>query len=296
MPKLSFLILNYKNVCETIKCVESIQTSHYEDYTIVIVDNGSNDGSYEKICELYGQTDGVYIIKSDINLGFSGGNNLGYVFVREKLHPDFLVVTNNDVIFPQKDMDARIQSIYEQTGFYVLGPDIYVRHNHEHQSPMMLSLPSKEDVEQELHMYEYYLENPQKWVVRRRMQNAKNRICQSNELIKTIYCKIKKKIPIDYTARHTDCCVQGACIIVSKKYIEAEKKMFTPEPFLYCEELLLYKKCMDKEYLIVYDPMVKIWHEDSSTVRKINSNALEKAKFTLPHHVAALKLLLDNWG
>ena len=189
-------------------------------------------------------------------------------------------------------MDERIQKIYNQTGFYVLGPDIYVRHNREHQSPMMLSLPSKKNIEHELHMYEYYLEYPRKWVVRRKLQDMKNRTCQSSKLINSVFCKIKKKNPIDYTIRHINCCVQGACIIVSKKFIDTENKMFTPEPFLYCEELLLYKKCIDKGYLIVYDPNVQIWHEDSSTMKKINSNSFEKAKFTLPHHIEALKIVM----
>lgn len=280
---------------ETIKCVESIQKAHYENTTIVIVDNGSADGSYEKICEQYNNAEDIYIIKSDVNLGFSGGNNLGYVFIREKIKPDFLIVTNNDVLFPQKDMDRRIQSAYEQTGFYVLGPDIYVRKNHEHQSPIMLTLPSKDSIKRELQMYEYYLEKPKKWVTRRKFQTAKNRICQSNALVNKLYCKITKKKIIDYTKNQMDCCVQGACIIVSNKFIEAEEKMFTPEPFLYCEELLLYKKCLNKGYLIVYDPKIQIWHEDSSTMRKINGGELQKAKFTLPHHVAALKLLLNTW-
>lgn len=293
MANLSFLILNYKNVGETIKCVESIQNTYVQNYSIVVVDNGSGDGSYEKMYELYGKTDGIYVIKSDKNIGFSAGNNLGYKFVREKLHPDFLIVTNNDVLFPQKDMDQKIQNIYEQTGFHVLGPDIYVRHNHEHQSPIMLTLPSKADIERELHMYKYYLQNPQKWVSRRKIQNLKNRVCQSNELIKKIYCKIKKKEPIDYTVRHLNCCVQGACIIVSKKFIDVEEKMFTPEPFLYCEELFLYKRCINKGYKIVYEPKIQVWHEDSSTMKRINSGEIEKAKFTLKYHVESRRMLLD---
>lgn len=292
-PSFSFLILNYRNVEETIKCVESIQKAGYKNSTIVIVDNGSADGSYEKICGLYSRTNGIHIIKSEVNLGFSGGNNLGYTFVREKLKPDFLIVTNNDVLFPQVDMLKRIQENYENTGFYVLGPDIYVRKNHEHQSPMMLTLPSREDIEKELQMYEFYLEHPDKWVTRRKVQTIKNRVCQSNDVLKHIYSKIKGRTSIDHSQKYVNCCVQGACIIVSRKFIEAEEKMFTPEPFLYCEELLLYKKCMDKNYLTVYDPSIQIWHEDSSTMKKINSNALEKAKFTLKHHVAARKLVLQ---
>lgn len=292
-PCYSFLILNYRNVEETIKCVESIRKADYKNTTIVIVENGSADGSCEKLCALYNGLKGIYIIRSDVNLGFSGGNNLGYTFVRENLKPDFLIVTNNDVLFPQIDMLERIQNSYKQTDFYVLGPDIYVRKNHEHQSPMMLTLPSKEDIEKELQMYEFYLEHPDKWVTRRKIQSVKNRVCQSNDFIKRIYSKIKGKASINYSQKYMNCCVQGACIIVSQKFIMAEEKMFTPEPFLYCEELLLYKKCLDKHYLAVYDPSIQIWHEDSSTMKKINSNALEKAKFTLKHHVAARKLVLQ---
>ena len=107
------------------------------------------------------------------------------------------------------------------------------------------------------------------------------------------YCKIKKKEPIDYTVRHLNCCVQGACIIASKKFIDVEEKMFTPEPFLYCEELFLYKRCINKGYKIVYEPKIQVWHEDSSTMKRINSGEIEKAKFTLKYHVESRRMLLD---
>lgn len=84
-------------------------------------------------------------------------------------------------------------------------------------------------------------------------------------------------------------------ISLGNAFIKAEEKVFTPETFLYCEELLLYKKCMNKNYLMVYDPEIQIWHEDSSTMKKINANALEKAKFTLPHHVNALEIVRDSF-
>lgn len=296
MVNISFLILNYKNIDDTIKCVQSIMEASYESFDIVIVDNGSNDGSYETMKRKYGNISNIHLIKSNNNLGFSKGNNLGYEYIRNNLDPDFVVVTNNDVLFPQKDMDKRIEEIYSETKFHVLGPDIYVRANHEHQSPMMLKLPSKKDLENELSMYEYYLNHPKKWVHRRKLQNIKNRICQSNSFISMIYNKLKKKENIDYGQKFTNCCVQGACIIISSDYLKAEEKMFSPEPFLYGEELLLYRKCIDKGYTVVYNPDIQIWHEDSSTMRKINSDNLQKAKFTLPHHVAALKLLLENWN
>lgn len=296
MAKITFLILNYKNITDTTKCVQSIIDAEYEKKEIVIVDNGSNDGSYEMMEHLYSSSEYIHLVKSDENVGFSKGNNLGYSYIRENIETDFVVVTNNDVLFPQKDMDRRIEETYNRTKFYVLGPDVYVRSNNEHQSPMMMTLPTVEELKSDLLMYEYYLEHPEKWVRRRRLQTIKNRICQSNIHISNIYNRIRKKQSIDYGMEYINCCVQGACIIVSSDYLKAEEKMFSPEPFLYCEELLLFRKCLNKGYTIVYNPEIQIWHEDSSTIKKINSDNLQKAKFTLPHHVAAIKLLLENWN
>lgn len=296
MPKIAFLILNFKNFEETEKCVFSIETLNLKDYFIVIVDNGSKDGSAEKIAALCRQRDNCFFVESPENVGFSCGNNLGYAFIRKNLDVDFIVVTNNDVLFPQRDFAERLVSIYEEKKFHVLGPDIYIRANREHQSPMMLSLPSKQQLQNELGMYEYYQTYPEKWVSRRKIQSLKNRLCQSIKPLGWLYDFVKGKKRIDYLRAYENCCVQGACIIVSKKYLDAEEKMFSPEPFLFCEELFFFKKCMSKSYVVCYDPRIQIWHEDSSTMKKISRNALEKAKFTLHHHVLARKMLVEYWN
>ena len=154
-------------------------------------------------------------------------------------------------------------------------------------------LTTKEQVQKELEVYEYYLDHPDKWAKRRKLQITKNRLCQKNKLFAKIYGKVKKKNLIDVSKSYESCCVQGACIVVSKEYLEKEEKMFSPEPFLYCEEIFLYAKCLKKGYKIVYDPTIQIWHEDSSTIKKISGDAVAKAKFTLPNHVKARKMLVE---
>ena len=49
--KVAIIILNYKNWQDTIECLESIQKLNYPDYQIIVVDNGSDDDSVEKIKE-----------------------------------------------------------------------------------------------------------------------------------------------------------------------------------------------------------------------------------------------------
>ena len=42
-----FIVLHYKNINETIKCISSIQVN-FTEYRVVIIDNASNDGTADK--------------------------------------------------------------------------------------------------------------------------------------------------------------------------------------------------------------------------------------------------------
>ena len=50
-PKVSIIILNWNGWKDTIECLESLNQISYPDYDVIIVDNGSEDGSIEKIKE-----------------------------------------------------------------------------------------------------------------------------------------------------------------------------------------------------------------------------------------------------
>lgn len=290
--QLAFLVLNYKNYEETVKCIHSIRQLTLKNYAIVVVDNGSGDGSAENLQKEYAEDSQIHILALPENIGFSAGNNAGYVYIREHMTPDFVVITNNDVLFPQADLYDRLNTIYQKKTFHVFGPDIYMRQGKVHQSPITLTLPTVDAMVRELEMYQYYQRKPEKWVQRRKWQQRKDMLCQRVNVIDRLYNKFRHKSQIDRSKSYENVCIQGACIIVSRDYLNAEEKMFTPEPFLYCEELLLFHKCLKKQYTVIYDPSVQVWHEDSATMKRINKDALARAKFTLKHHVAAREMLL----
>ena len=63
--KVAFVILHYLVLDVTVRCIESIQNLlTYNEYQIVVVDNGSNNGSGEKLTELYKNEEitNVYLI------------------------------------------------------------------------------------------------------------------------------------------------------------------------------------------------------------------------------------------
>jgi len=291
--KVCYLILHYKNINDTIKCMDSLANTAGEDSSFVIVDNGSGDGSGEKLLERYGKHPKCHVILLEENLGYSKGNNVGYQLIREEMKPDYLVVTNNDIVFEQLDFEKKIDEIYKRTGFHLLGPDIFIPWNKEHASPLFGPTISIEALEADLQEYIYYEKNPEQFIKRLKAREIKNRLCSQSKIIRVVYNKLRGKEDLDYTKERRNVGVQGACLIVSKKYIEQEEKMFDPEPFLYCEEVLMYFKCKKKQYEIVYSPELKVLHEESASFKNENKNMDERIRFMLKHYVISKKMVLD---
>ncbi|WP_421829973.1 glycosyltransferase [Larkinella sp.] len=75
--KLSVIILNYNSSGYTLDCVNSIRKyTQLADYEIVVVDNGSQEVDFDRLYSLT-QQPFLKVIRSRVNLGFSGGLLLG---------------------------------------------------------------------------------------------------------------------------------------------------------------------------------------------------------------------------
>lgn len=288
-----YVILHYKNTDDTIKCITSLQNTTDGNSRYVIVDNGSGDGSGERLKQLYGNDLQCRILLLPRNLGFSKGNNKGYQYAKREFNPDYIVITNNDVVFFQEDFEKKVRQIYKETHFDVLGPDIYVPRHGDHQSPMFRTAISIPQLENELKEYRYYKENPTKFAKRLKLHAFKNMLCSKSKLLNYVYSKARGKDILDYRKRYENVGVQGACLIVSKTFIHNENQVFDPEPFLYEEEVFLFYRCKKNGYKIVYDPSIKIRHEEAASFSNMKKNKLEKLSFMLEHHVKAREMLLD---
>ena len=290
--KVGYVILHYKNIKDTEKCIDSILRTSV-DGEILVVDNGSGDGTGEKLRDTYGREHRCSFLLLDRNYGFSGGNNRGVQELRKQEDIEFIVVTNNDVVFYQNDFENRIISIFGRTGFHVLGPDVYIPGNDEHQSPLFLTGISVDGLEKELDEYRYYRANPSEFIKRLKLHFIKNRLCSKSRVVNKLYAIIRKKDSINYKCEYEDVGLQGSCIIFSKQFYSEVDKVFDPEPFLYCEEALLYFRCKKDGYKMVYSPEIGIRHEEAASLKNSNKNEIDRMKFMLEHHVAARELLLQ---
>src|SRR4051794_15878382 len=93
-PRVSIIILNWNSYAVTRDCILSLRKMDYQNFEVVLVDNGSVDGSPEKLLE---NAPEIRLIKNASNLGFACGCNVG---MREALcrGTDYILLLNNDTI------------------------------------------------------------------------------------------------------------------------------------------------------------------------------------------------------
>ncbi len=90
-PLASIVILNWNGKSFLDACLESVLRQDDENFEVLLVDNGSTDGSVEHVRSLFPV---VHVIEAGANLGFAAGNNLG---VRHA-GGDLVILLNNDTV------------------------------------------------------------------------------------------------------------------------------------------------------------------------------------------------------
>ncbi len=105
MPKVLVLILSYNGRELLEDSVSTYLANDYPNFEVVVIDNGSVDGTKEYVEENFPE---AKLIRLEKNRGYSGGFNFGleYAFGREKA--DYVLITNNDVKVDNKIVSALV--------------------------------------------------------------------------------------------------------------------------------------------------------------------------------------------
>lgn len=87
------VILNWNSFEDTLNCLESLNSSTYKNYKVIVVDNGSVNQSITVLSEI----ENIVFIKNKNNLGFAGGNNvaINYALAHQA---DFIWLLNSDAV------------------------------------------------------------------------------------------------------------------------------------------------------------------------------------------------------
>jgi len=105
------VVLNYRGYEDTVKCIQSLQNATYSNLGIIIVDNGSPDGSGNKLKNAFLD---VPIILLKENTGYAAGNNAGIRFALEQ-KAEYVLVINNDVIVDPAFLEPMVEIAEKQS-------------------------------------------------------------------------------------------------------------------------------------------------------------------------------------
>jgi GT2 family glycosyltransferase len=89
MPTFSVIIPHWNGLEHLDTCLQSLRSQRYRDFEIILVDNGSTDGSQDYVRTHYPE---VRLVELGTNRGFTGACNAGYAVAAG----DYIVLLNND--------------------------------------------------------------------------------------------------------------------------------------------------------------------------------------------------------
>lgn len=270
MKEIAIVILNYLNWHDTIECVESLRNQTNKNHKIIIVDNHSENKSYDILSEKYKNTNNIHILKTKQNLGYAKGNNYGILYSVDELNIYDIFVVNNDTKFTDKNLIATLSAYNYKKNVGAIGPTI-IGSDGLNQNPVNvdnnLFLILKSIFATSLNIF------------------GLKKILKS---VKKLYRSSFNEPEIKTDSK--DFILHGSAIFLTENYIK-NVKGFYPDTFLYFEEYILdiIMKKMKLEMIYISDTY--IYHkEDQSSAQSFNNDIKIYSRYSLQSLFIALKV------
>lgn len=272
MSKISIVILNYLNYEDTIECVKSLlvipQIWNYVG-GVVIVDNHSSNESYEILSNIYAQIHKIEIVRTEENLGFAKGNNVGIRIARNKFRTDFVLCVNNDTIFQGGTVFFELlvnKYLQAPDKIAVLGPAIQLNDGTT-QNICTSALGVTGVIFYYIQLLLDYLH------------------LHNSNLFHIMYLASKKQqVQI----------LHGCCLLFTPPFFKYYDG-FYPKTFLYAEEQILYLMC---KYVGIYEsyvPECSIYHkEDQSSEMSFQNDKHIDIKYNLQSYKYVVYWAIKN--
>lgn len=273
MIEVGVVVLNYNNYGETIKCVNSILTQKQISVYVVVVDNGSQNQSYNELYHTFINIENVDVLRSLENLGYAQGNNIGIKHLREKGFED-IFVSNSDLFFKSEGI------LYDLVNNKEKGVGLV--------NPLIRNLNGTIDQRVSYKKRFLYLRMVKKyfeWLLEKEIALSGKSNDNSIETVKLI-----KGIQLD---RYI---VAGSGFLLTKDFFDIYNGLY-PGTFLYYEEwatiLLLSKACL-KTQIVETDPII---HKGgASTPVDVKSRSQQRRKICKESWAAIFRLMVTpSW-
>lgn len=231
MKKVAIVILNFNGTKDTIECLKSINKLSIPDIDLltVIVDNGSK----EKF-----KVEGIKVIRSEENLGFAGGNNVGIKYGLD-WDAGYILILNNDTAVDKNLIKELIETAGSDSKIGIVVPKIYFTKGFE--------FHKNRYKENDLGKVLWFGGGIMDW------KNVIGRHRGVDEVDNGQYDEV---VSTDYAT--------GCCMFIKREVFE-KVGLFNEKYFLYCEDSDLSIRVKRAGFKIVYCPGAVLWHKNAGS-------------------------------
>lgn len=120
-PRVACVVLNYNGREVTLQALASLARMTYPRFDLVVVDNGSTDGSAAAVAAAF---PAIEQVRCEENLGPAGGVNLGLGWALARDH-DYALVLNNDIEVAPDFLGELVAAAEADPGIGCVGPKAY---------------------------------------------------------------------------------------------------------------------------------------------------------------------------
>lgn len=238
MDHISIVMVHYNSEKDTIECLESLNQVETKGFkcNVLIVDNGSKEHfSLPRTIN----SDRFEVLRSESNLGFTGGTNLGITTALEKYNSDFILLLNNDTIVDSQFLIELYKQTLKQTQVGIMCSKIYFYPKNE---------------------YHYHSYKPEDrgnvlWY-------AGGSIDWPN--LVAFHRGVDELDRGHFDTYQTSDFATGCCALIKREVLE-KIGLLDEKFFLYLEDVDLSMRAVDEGYEIGFCPAAKIWHKNAGS-------------------------------
>lgn len=233
MKSIWIVTVCYNSEKETEKCIKSLLKVDRKDFeiSVLVIDNGCK-------VSFTSSENKVHVVRSEKNLGFSGGNNLGITYALSR-GADFVLLINNDTIADPKLLVSLFQAYKTESNVGIACPKIYFERGHE----FHIEKYSKEEKGSVI----WFAGGGIDW------KNSISYHRGVDEVDKGQY-----EISEDITFS------TGCCMLIPRAILK-QVGMFDDRYYLYFEDADLSVRMIKSGYRILYVPSAKLWHANAAS-------------------------------
>ena len=104
-PSVLVMVLNYNSAEDTAECVESLLALNYSNFSVLLMDNGSED--FDKLLK-YEHYPLIDLLRFEENKGFTKAHNEGLKAARLEAKYDYIALINNDAVADENWLNEMI--------------------------------------------------------------------------------------------------------------------------------------------------------------------------------------------